>query len=114
MAHGSSKGWLACGERWKAVSKGQQIPPSLPPGSCIGDYLGCGLGLLVQCSPSVPLAQGGPGLGAEPLGCTASVRLVVSNVVEGPKPCGKIIPSWGRESEITMALWTSVKAHLPF
>lgn len=70
----------------------------------IGGYLGCGLGLLVQCPSSMPLAQGGPGLGAEPLGCTASVRLVVSNVVESPKPRGQIIPSWGRENKIVMAL----------
>lgn len=96
------------------MSKGQQIPPSLPPGSCIGDYLGYGLGLLVQCSSSVPLAQGGPGLGAEPLGCTVCVRLVVSYVVESPKPRGNIVASWGRESDVIMALWSSLKAHLPF
>lgn len=79
-----------------------------------GCHLGCRLGLLVQCPPSVPLAQGGPGLGAETLGCTTSIGLVVSNVVEGPKPRGKIIPSWGREGQIIRALRASLEGYLPF
>lgn len=66
-------------------------------------HLSCGLGLLVQRPPSVPLAQGVPGLRAEPLGRTASLWLVVSNVVESPKPRGEVIPSWGREGEIIIA-----------
>lgn len=46
----------------------------------------------MQRPPAVPLAQGGPGLRAEPLGRAARVGLIVGNVVQGPKPRGQVVP----------------------
>lgn len=96
------------------MSEGQWLPSSLRPGPHTGGHLSCGLNLLVQCPPSVPLAQGVPGLGAEPPGRTAGVWLVVSYVVESPKPRGEVIPSWRREGGIIKALWAALNALLPF
>lgn len=106
IAHDSSKGRPACGRDGMLCQRGYRSHPpfDLDPTQVVG-HLGCGLGLLVQCPSPVPLTQGGSGLGAEILGCTASVGLVVSNVIESPKPRSKIISSWRREGEIIMVLW---------
>lgn len=55
-------------------------------------HLGSDVVLSVQRPPAVPLAQGGTGLGAEPLGRAFRIGLVVGNVVQRPKPRGQVVP----------------------
>ena len=109
IAHGSSKGSLACGERQEPGSERNQVQPSQPPAVLRSDHLVPGGALSVQGPPAVPLAQGGSDLRAEALGRAGRVRLVVGNVVQRPKPRGQVVPSYGQEEEVSAAISTPPK-----